>query len=241
MRPYVSVSKTVGTGIDEEHQSRLFQHYEQATADIARMYGGTGLGLAICRRLAELMDGSLSVESTLGVGSTFYFTISLPVTSITSSAEALTSIRTETEATVQQDAGVGAPLTVAGRPLAVLIVDDHPVNRILLKQQLRMLGVKVEAAESGSPALTLWQNSHFDIIITDCHMPEMDGYGLTRMIRGIEAQAETLIHIPIIAWTANVLSDEVERCQIAGMDDFLTKPTDLADLRAMLVKWMYGK
>jgi len=108
----------------------------------------------------------------------------------------------------------------------------------LLKQQLGMLGVQVVAAESGSPALKLWQSSHFDIIITDCHMPEMDGYELTRKIREIEQPAGGSFHIPIIAWTANVLSDEVERCNAAGMDDFLTKPTELADLKAMLVKWM---
>jgi PAS domain S-box-containing protein len=233
--------KDSGHGIDKEQQSRLFQHYEQATADTARMYGGTGLGLAICRRLAELMDGTLSVESTIGVGSTFNFTLSLPVASVIPLVAASESSRTATGTAAQQDNGVEAPLTVDGRPLSVLIVDDHPVNRMLLKQQLSMLGVTVESAESGTPALVLWQRTEFDIIITDCHMPEMDGYELTCKIRGIEAQTETSIHIPIIAWTANVLSDEVERCQIAGMDDFLTKPTELADLRAMLVKWMNRK
>ena len=232
--------KDSGNGIDKEQQSRLFQHYEQATADTARMYGGTGLGLSICRRLAELMDGTLSVESMIGLGSTFYFTISLPVASVTTLVETSASSLTPTEKTAQQVGGEEAPLIVDGRPLAVLIVDDHPVNRMLLKQQLSMLGVQVEAAESGTPAMTLWQRTHFDIIITDCHMPEMDGYELTRQIRTIEAQAGS-VHMPIIAWTANVLSDEVERCQVAGMDDMLTKPTELVDMRAMLLKWMNRK
>jgi PAS domain S-box-containing protein len=231
--------KDSGEGINEEQQSRLFQHYEQATADTARMYGGTGLGLAICRRLGELMDGTLSVESTIDVGSTFYFTISLPVAGVTPVVEGgVSATATDTETTAQQQLGMEGSLTVNGRPLSVLIVDDHPVNRMLLKQQLGMLGVQVVAAESGSPALKLWQSSHFDIIITDCHMPEMDGYELTRKIREIEQPAGGSFHIPIIAWTANVLSDEVERCNAAGMDDFLTKPTELADLKAMLVKWM---
>ena len=232
--------KDSGNGIDKEQQSRLFQHYEQATADTARMYGGTGLGLSICRRLAELMDGTLSVESMIGLGSTFYFTISLPVASVTTLVETSASSLTPTEKTAQQAGGEETPLIVDGRPLAVLIVDDHPVNRMLLKQQLSMLGVQVEAAESGTPAMTLWQRTHFDIIITDCHMPEMDGYELTRQIRTIEAQAGS-VHMPIIAWTANVLSDEVERCQVAGMDDMLTKPTELVDMRAMLLKWMNRK
>lgn len=231
--------KDSGHGIDKEQQSRLFQQYEQATVDTARMYGGTGLGLAICRRLAELMGGELGVESTIGVGSTFHFTISLPVVAERNPIENAT-IQAANQATTHQAGETEeVPLTVDGRPLALLIVDDHPVNRMLLKQQLVMLGAKVETAESGVPALTLWQSSqHFDIIITDCHMPEMDGYELAGKIRIIEAQAGTSMHIPIIAWTANVLSDEVERCQAAGMDDFLTKPTELDDLRAMLVKWM---
>ena len=229
--------KDSGNGIDSEQQSRLFQRYEQATADTARMYGGTGLGLAICRRLAELMDGTLSVESTPGVGSIFYFTISLSVVAISTLIENVTP-QTVAQAITHQDGGAEAPMTVDGRPLAMLIADDHPVNRMLLKQQLSILGVRVATAESGMPALQLWHNSHFDMIITDCHMPGMDGYELTRQIRAIEQQAGSSVHIPIIAWTANVLSDEIDRCQMAGMDDLLTKPTELAELRAMLHKWL---
>ena len=223
-----------GVGIGFEQQQRLFQQYEQASAATARMYGGTGLGLAICRRLAELMDGTLSVESELGVGSTFHFTINLPVVEVNTE-----KITTATDpAKSEQHTETEPPLLLDGRTLSILIVDDHPVNRMLLKQQLGMLGAQVKAAESGTPALAIWQNNKFDLIITDCHMPEMDGYELTKKIREIEQQAGGSIHIPIIAWTANVLSDEVVRCQLAGMDDFLTKPTELHDLKAMLVKWL---
>jgi len=221
-----------GTGISPEQQQRLFQHYEQASADTARMYGGTGLGLAICRRLSELMGGTLSVESSPGEGSIFCLTVELPVADradqehlsriIEQSGDALPDI---------------SPLVTAGQSLSVLVVDDHPLNRMLIKQQLGMLGLQVETAESGTPALALWQRGHFDLIVTDCHMPEMDGYELTYRIRDLEQQAGTP-RTPIIAWTANVLAEEEERCHTAGMDDLLTKPTELADLRAMLLKWL---
>jgi CheY-like chemotaxis protein len=111
---------------------------------------------------------------------------------------------------------------------------------MLLKQQLGLLGVQVEAGESGTPALVLWQSSQFDLVITDCHMPDMDGYELTYRIRKFENQSGKP-RIPIIAWTAIVLAEEAEQCHSAGMDDLLTKPTELAVLRGMLVKWMNQK
>lgn len=197
------------------------------------MYGGTGLGLAICRRLSELMGGTLSVASTLGSGSTFSFTVDLPVAK-----------QTERDRLQQHSDGSDSPdempdispLTLPGRAIRLLIVDDHPLNRMLLKQQLGMLGVEVEQAVDGNEALAKYQAAPFDLIITDCHMPEMDGYELTYRIRDIEKSCDK--HIPIIAWTANVLTEEAEHCDQVGMDDLLTKPTELADLRAMLVKWL---
>jgi len=217
-----------GTGISPEQQQRLFQHYEQASADTARMYGGTGLGLAICRSLAELMGGTLSVQSTPGSGSTFSLTVELPVAA---------QLQIE-HPTPQSGGGDISPLRSAGPPIRILIVDDHPLNRMLLKQQLGMLGVQVEAAAGGVEALALWQTQpSFDLVISDCHMPEMDGYELTYRIRDLEQQAGAK-RTPIIAWTANVLAEEEERCHKAGMDDLLTKPTELADLRAMLLKWL---
>jgi PAS domain S-box-containing protein len=221
--------KDSGCGIDAEHQSRLFQSYEQATADTARMYGGTGLGLAICRRLAELMDGTLSVESALTLGSTFSLTISFPVTE---------EPPQNSRKTDQQPGNADAKLLIKGdMPVAILIVDDHPINRMLLKQQLELLGLQGQAAEDGAKALVLLQNSHFDLIITDCHMPEMDGYELSRQVRELEKQADGR-HIPIIAWTANVLTEEAAKAQAAGMDDLLTKPTELSELRVTLLKWL---
>ncbi len=224
-----------GMGIAPEQQARLFQHYEQASADTARMYGGTGLGLAICRRLAELMAGELSVESTAGVGSTFCLTVDLPVADLAEQRALQSQLAQQESHTEQPD--IIVPLLTQGRLPSILVVDDHPVNRMLLKQQLEQLGIQAEVAAYGMVALSRWQAQHFDLVITDCHMPEMDGYELTRSIREIE-QHEGRPRIPIIAWTANVLAEEELRCKTAGMDDMLTKPTELSELRAMLLKWL---
>lgn len=226
-----------GIGMAPDLQERLFLHYEQASAETARMYGGTGLGLAICRSLSELMEGSISVESALGEGSTFCFAVRLAVASQSTLRDMqLHLVRAEEgELPHEQD---HTTFLKAGEIVSVLVVDDHPVNRMLLKQQLDQLGLRADVAAYGIIALALWQTGHYDMVITDCHMPEMDGYELTRCIRGIEIQ-ENRTHTPIIAWTANVMAEEEGRCLAAGMDDRLTKPTELAQLRAMLRKWLH--
>jgi len=167
------------------------------------------------------------VESTIGVGSTFSFTINLPAIELGTQPEPAQS---------NHDADI-APIGSSSQQYAILIVDDHPVNRMLLKQQLELLAIDVVAVDSGAAALKLWQNGHFHIIITDCHMPEMDGYELTRHIREIEEMVGSK-RIPIIAWTANVMIEEIEHCHAAGMDGLLTKPTALGVLRAEVLKWL---
>ena len=223
-----------GIGMSLEQQSRLFRSYEQGSAATARMYGGTGLGLSICNSLAELMGGKLAVESTLGSGSTFCIIVSLPVASVAEQRELMLELE-------HQDQGFAGVVPVAfaaqTKPPSILVVDDHPVNRMLLKQQLEHLGLHADIEAYAIVALAHWQERHYDLIITDCHMPEMDGYAFTRNIRELERQSGAP-RMPIIAWTANVLADESERCSAAGMDDLLTKPTELAVLRAMLVKWL---
>ena len=226
--------KDSGVGINSEQMGRLFQLYEQASSDTARMYGGTGLGLSICRSLSKLMQGEISVESTPGVGSTFYLSIRLPLANQEEQRVMQLRLARGDESDITQAV---APLITDGRLLCILIVDDHPVNRALLKQQLEQLGVQVEAAAFGIVALSLWWTGHFDLVITDCHMPEMDGYELTRSIREMEIHDDRP-RIPIIAWTANVMAEEAAHCHAAGMDDLLTKPTELLVLRAMLIKWL---
>jgi PAS domain S-box-containing protein len=225
--------KDSGVGISPELHQRIFQQFEQASAETARMYGGTGLGLAICLKLAEMMGGRLSVESVSGLGATFSFFVSFPVANQAAQLKIQHSSQDEDQTGWPDISRLGSP----DSPYTILIVDDHPVNRMLLKQQLEVLGIHTESAANGSSALPLWLNGHFDLIITDCHMPEIDGYELTRRIREAEQQTAAK-HIPIIAWTANVLAEEADRCHAAGMNDLLTKPTELAELRKKLLKWL---
>lgn len=224
-----SVTDT-GIGISPEIQQQLFQRYQQGGSGTARLYGGTGLGLAICRTLAQLMGGEINLESEPGKGSKFSFILELPVTELPEVI--MPSMHHELEqrtVTPLYDNSGQAPL--------VLAVDDHPVNRNLLARQLVLLGLRVETAEDGRRALTMWQSGHFAILITDCHMPEMDGYGLSKAIRELEMR-EQRVRTPIIAWTANALGEEYKICMDAGMDDLLVKPNNLLQLKNVLAKYL---
>ncbi|MCX7168433.1 MAG: ATP-binding protein, partial [Rhodocyclales bacterium] len=224
--------KDTGIGIDPEAQQHLFQSYGQASADTARMYGGTGLGLAICRRLADLLDGRIEVESAPGHGSTFSITLTLPIAETLGEAGITQPGIVAAESVAPLFQGVAA----ADAPL-VLIVDDHPINRKLLARQIELLGLRAETTENGEAALAQWRTGRYAVVITDCHMPVMDGYALTRAIRGIEVD-EARSRTPVFAWTANALADEIENCQAAGMDELLVKPADLVQLKAVLRKWL---
>ena len=224
--------KDTGIGIAKDLQQRLFQNYSQHSSDTARMYGGTGLGLAISRRLANLLDGSIDLESAPGQGSTFSLTLTLPIaTTLAESAPRLHAAMDTASAPTFITGGAQAGT------LAVLVVDDHPTNRKLLVSQLRLLGLPSETAENGEAALALWLDGGFSLIITDCHMPQMDGYQLTQAIRQIEAH-EARPHIPVLGWTANALPEEMGHCHAAGMDALLVKPVDLAQLKVALTKWL---
>lgn len=222
--------KDTGVGITAEVQERLFQRYRQESADTARMYGGTGLGLAICRRLAEMLDGQIELQSEYGQGSVFSITLTLPVSG--APGEVVRDMHLE----VQQRKVKPLITNSADAPL-VLAVDDHPINRDLLARQIKLLGLRAETAENGRVALSMWREGRFALVITDCHMPEMDGYEFSREVRRIEAE-ESRPRTPIIAWTANALAEEEGRCQAAGMDELLVKPANLAQLKSTLAKWL---
>ncbi|MGJ0485447.1 MAG: PAS domain S-box protein [Methylomicrobium sp.] len=220
-----------GIGLDQAQKARLFQLYVQATDNTSRMYGGTGLGLAICKRLAEMMDAHLGLESEPGQGSTFSLTLALPLTEI----KPIQQVAQDTQGLAVQ------PLVAAdiARAPVVLAVDDHPLNLALLSRQIELLGLRVQVAQDGESALAIWRSRKIDVIITDCHMPNMDGYELASAVRKAELR-EARPPIPIIACTANALGEENERCRVAGMDEVMVKPTNLSTLRAMFLRRLPG-
>lgn len=220
--------KDTGVGIATEVQERIFQRYRQESVDTARMYGGTGLGLAICQRLAELLDGQIGLQSERGQGSVFSITLTLPISG------APGEVMRDQHLEVQQREVKPLFSNSTDAPL-VLAVDDHPINRDLLARQIRLLGLRAETAENGQAALSKWREGRFALVITDCHMPEMDGYEFSRQVRKIEAE-ERLPRTPIIAWTANALAEEAGCCNAAGMDDLLVKPTTMSQLRMTLAE-----
>ncbi len=230
--------KDTGIGISLENQKRLFQPFMQADADTSRQFGGTGLGLSICRRLAEMMGGTIEISSELGHGTTMWFTLLMPI------ASPADIPKTDSEGLPELlNISIGnrsAPPDIeeaAATGKLVLLVDDHPINSIVLVRQVNTLGYAAETAENGLVALNKWRSGRYAFVITDCNMPEMDGYSLARNIRAEEA-ANGLKHTPIVACTANALGGEAETCLAAGMDDYLVKPVNLAELMKKLDHWL---
>jgi len=203
-----------GIGISPEALSRLFQGFTQADTAVGRRFGGTGLGLNISRSLARLMQGDVTLESQPDVGTTAIFT--LPY----APAEA-------------QSPSTTASITAAStRPLRVLAVDDVEANLELLDILLSRAGHAVVCATSGYAAIELLErDAGFDLVLMDVQMPDMDGLAATRLIRKMANEAQ---RIPVVALTANVLSDQIEACRAAGMDDHLGKPIKVEELQNLL-------
>jgi signal transduction histidine kinase/CheY-like chemotaxis protein len=230
--------KDTGIGISPEDQRQLFQPFTQAEGDTARRFGGTGLGLAICRRLAELMGGSIEMVSELGKGTTMVLIVSLPIANpedLKKTGRKATPDFLGTATRSRRAAPSVAQARMEGT--LVLLVDDHPTNRLLLMRQVHALGYAAESAENGVEALEKWKSGRFAMVITDCNMPEMDGPELARSIRRLES-ANGGKRTPIVACTANALGGEAELCFAAGMDDYLPKPVELTELLKKLDGWL---
>jgi signal transduction histidine kinase/ActR/RegA family two-component response regulator len=210
-----------GIGMPKEQHARVFEAFTQADTSTTRRYGGTGLGLAICRRLTELMGGSIHLESEVGRGSTFY--VRLPVAAC--DAPALQVADAEQPPTAALDAFVAR----------LLLVEDHTENRALAALLLEHLGCHVDTAENGAQALALLRGQPYDLVFMDCHMPVLNGYDATREIRKREPAGQ---HLPIVALSASVLPEERQRCFDVGMDDYVAKPFNLQDLQSVLVRWL---
>jgi signal transduction histidine kinase/DNA-binding NarL/FixJ family response regulator/HPt (histidine-containing phosphotransfer) domain-containing protein len=222
-----------GIGISDEQRALLFQPFSQAESGTARTFGGTGLGLAICRQLADLMGGTIELASTPGVGSTF--SLVLPLAEGDSArVEPERHVAPEEDFPTRPLPGVDA---ARREHSLVLVVDDHATNREVLTRQLARAGFACETAADGEEGLRRWRTGDYALVLTDIHMPKMDGYQLTAAIRKAE-RAEQRARTPIIAVTANVSKGEAEHCIAMGMDAFLGKPLRIAQVSAQLRRWL---
>lgn len=237
-RDHVRFSVTdTGIGISPEDQARLFQPFTQAASAITPRSGGTGLGLSICQRLAKMMGGSIQMLSAVGVGTTMILDLSLPIADPKALSADNAIAPSDSMRTTQMRRTAPDVASAQSEGTLVLLADDHPTNRSLLVRQINMLGYAAESAENGLEALDKWKSGRFSIVITDCNMPEMNGYELARRIRALESENGSK-RIPIIACTANALGGEAEICFAAGMDDYLAKPAELNDLARKLDQWL---
>lgn len=221
---YFSVQDT-GVGISESARKNLFEPFTQADGSITRRFGGTGLGLAICKRLVEHMGGRIGMESEEGVGTRFWFTIQVGLAAPVLEAAPTHAVQQHTTAKQEWNGHL------------LLLVEDNATNRDLLRTQLKRLGYHTEVTENGAEGVhkAIANPGRYSAILMDCMMPIMDGFEATRKIREWELQ-NNAGHIPIVALTANAQSEDRIKCLAVGMDDYLSKPVNLAALRDMLTR-----
>jgi len=205
-----------GIGIAPGAIERMFAEFTQADGSISRRFGGSGLGLAICRRLVELMDGAITVESAPAQGSTFRFHVTLPV---------------------QEPAGPDQPAEAAPAALEpglqVLVAEDNATNRLVALRMLEHLGCRADAVCNGAEAVEALRQKAYDLVLMDVMMPEMDGLAATKAIRAGETADR---HIPIIGLTAHARTEALQECLAAGMDAVTTKPVTMNSLRGAIAE-----
>ncbi len=202
-----------GIGIEPSALGRIWNSFEQADASVTRKYGGTGLGLSICKRIVELIGGKVSVESQAGVGSKFWFEIPLKKGHEIDRARVKTLPRE-----------LIVPSHKSKSSTRILVAEDHSTNQKVIRKLIEKMGYSVDVVANGKEAVTAVCQESYDVVLMDCHMPEMDGFTATKTIR--QSSNTRVSSVPIIALTADVLRGTKSRCLEAGMSHFLTKPID---------------
>ena len=211
--------RDTGIGIPEEQHSRIFKKFSQVDSGLGRRYGGTGLGLVICQRLVTMMNGKMGFSSQWGKGSVFWFELPLSVAQKTAKKTSIPETTT------------GAGLEASAR---ILAVDDSADSRMLIQMLLRRLGHQFTIVDSGEAAIERIQSEDFDVVLMDVQMPGLDGYETTGQIRKL---AHRCHQVPIIAFTANAMVGDSEKCFDAGMNDYVTKPINVDVLKRTISKW----
>ncbi len=224
-----------GIGIPANKLKNLFTPFTQIDNSSTRKYGGTGLGLAISRQLIQLMGGEIGVTSTVGTGTTFTFTIRLPV-----GIDVPQKDDTDLPETVKRKSHPikKSPLQDSTRTARILIAEDNTTNRLIAIKLLEKLGYRSDAVADGREAVEAVKSGAYDLVLMDCQMPDLDGYQATAMIREEERRENQNRHIPIIALTAHALAGDREKCIEAGMDDFIAKPVEPDQLAVTLSAWL---
>jgi signal transduction histidine kinase len=221
-----------GIGISAEQQEHLFNSFQQAESGTSRQYGGTGLGLAISKRIIEIMGGKVWIESELGKGASFIFTVQIRVGEDTCSVQGIEPVGGE----VSQ-----VPATDDFEGFTVLLAEDVEVNQEIVLSLLGPSGLTIDVANDGLEALRMFEADpeRYDVIFMDVQMPRMDGLEATRCIRALDVSSAR--KVPIIAMTANVFREDVDRCLAAGMNAHVGKPINLAEVRARLRQYLGTK
>jgi CheY-like chemotaxis protein/anti-sigma regulatory factor (Ser/Thr protein kinase) len=219
------IVQDTGPGIAEDKIDLLFQPFNRLGQEFGTKEG-TGIGLVITKQLVEMMDGTIGVESTPGEGATFWIEFNL-----TSPGEQKVA-----HGDTGDEPGAAGSLAPLSSQARILIAEDNLSNQVVLQQQLELLELSVDMADDGVQAWDCLQNSEYDLLLTDIHMPLMDGYELAGKIR--QAEQQTGAHLPIIAITANAMEEDARHCMESGMDDFVSKPVRLDELHAVLQQWL---
>ena len=226
-----SVSDT-GIGITDEQMQRLFQPFSQATVSTSRKYGGTGLGLVICKKLVEIMGGKIQVDSKPNRGSIFSFTVTTQIA------------KTQPSYTLQD--AIDKHTNIVGRigdrlPLKILIAEDNLINQELAMAMLIKMGYQPDVVDNGLAVLEAVQVRHYDLLLLDVQMPEMDGLETADYLVNHWHELDTGYERPtIIAMTASAMQGDREMCLRAGMDDYISKPIMMDSLQRTIEKWATG-